>query len=33
MHDFEPIHELWVTVADWLKWHETGWTTPSSILT
>ena len=28
--DFDPYKNLWVTVADWLKWHET-WMNDSLI--
>ena len=30
MRDFHPYKNLWVTVADWLKWHET-WMNASLI--
>ena len=28
--DFEPFKNLWITAADWLKWHET-WMNDSLI--
>ena len=28
--DFEPFKNLWITGADWLKWHET-WMNDSLI--
>ena len=28
--DFEPFKNLWITAADWIKWHET-WMNDSLI--
>ena len=30
LRDFDPYKNLWVTAADWLKWHET-WMNDSLI--